>query len=210
MLKDLLDGEGDWWPRLQRARPEKFAAPTVSGRRLSEDGLLGRVQRRARGVLELESYVATRARAATRRASGCATCPTPSRVQVLRDGAHARRLARRPRPSSIEIETTSASTATRSPPATAAEPADATVSRRRRAARLRRRGRCDRASARQRDRDRYRCQLDLRSLSVLRGELRERSSVRFRAPALQRQDLCVGCRLADGSTAKRDTSRPGT
>ena len=59
MLKDLLDGEGEWGRAFNEPDTEKFSAPTVTGVDYPKMGFSVAWNDPARGVLQLESYVAT-------------------------------------------------------------------------------------------------------------------------------------------------------
>lgn len=104
LLKDLLDGEGDWWRAFNEPDREKFTAPTVTGADYPRMGFSVAWNDTERAVLELESY------AATSSAHGEATCfhvrnlPDPAAVRVSRDGADHGGW-RATGPDSIEIET---------------------------------------------------------------------------------------------------------
>ncbi|MGH9255870.1 MAG: hypothetical protein ACRD3C_15025 [Vicinamibacterales bacterium] len=84
MLKDLLDGEGDWWRAFNETNRDSFGAPAVTKAEYPKMGFSLAWNDETRGVLELESY------AATSSASGDATrftvhnLPDPARVR--RDG----------------------------------------------------------------------------------------------------------------------------
>ena len=85
MLRHLLDGEGDWGRAFAEVDTDKFSAPTVCGIDYPKIGLSVAWNDRSRGVLRLESYVATRsARGGTTRFTVC-NLPDATRAQVLRD-----------------------------------------------------------------------------------------------------------------------------
>src|SRR5262249_20181449 len=87
MLRHLLDGEGEWGRAFTEVDTEKFAAPTVSGIDYPSMGLSVAWNDRSRGVLRIESYVATRSARGDATRFTVSNLPDPSSVQVLRDGS---------------------------------------------------------------------------------------------------------------------------
>ena len=86
MLKDLLDGEGEWGRAFNEPDTEKFSAPTVANVDYPKMGFSVAWNDPAARVLRLESYVATTsARGDATRFSVC-KLPDSGKVSVLRDG----------------------------------------------------------------------------------------------------------------------------
>ncbi|HEV7733520.1 MAG TPA: hypothetical protein VGR62_15240 [Candidatus Binatia bacterium] len=86
MLKDLLDGEGEWSRAFNEPDTEKFSAPTVTGVAYPAMGFSVAWNDPVAAVLQLESYAATTsARGDATRFTVC-KLPDASRVNVLRDG----------------------------------------------------------------------------------------------------------------------------
>ena len=104
MLKDLLDGEGEWFRAFNEPDTEKFSAPTVTGVDYPKMGFSVAWNDSTRGVLQLESYAATTsARGEATRFTVC-KLPDANGVKVLCDGrTHAG--CRVTASDSIEIET---------------------------------------------------------------------------------------------------------
>ena len=94
LLKDLLDGEGDWWRAFNEPDREKFSAPTVTDVRAIR-GWASRVARNdpASGVLELESYAASSSARGEATRFSVRNLPDPAAVRVRRDGAEHAALA---------------------------------------------------------------------------------------------------------------------
>lgn len=104
MLKDLLDGEGEWGRAFNEPDTEKFSAPTATNVEYPKMGFSVAWNDPARGALQLESYAATRsARGDATRFTIC-NLPDASRVQVTCDGS--RHAFRATAADAIEIETT--------------------------------------------------------------------------------------------------------
>jgi len=105
LLKDLLEGEGDWWRAFNEPDREKFTAPTVTDAEYPKLGFCVARNDEARGVLELESYPATSSARGQATRFSVRNLPDPGSAHVRRDGAeHAG--WRATSASSIEIETT--------------------------------------------------------------------------------------------------------
>ena len=104
VLKDLLDGEGDWFRAFNEHDLERFSAPTVTDSGYPRMGFSVARNDPQRGVLELESYPATSSAAGEALRFSVRQLPDPAAVRVHRDGAeHAG--WRVSGPDSIEIET---------------------------------------------------------------------------------------------------------
>jgi hypothetical protein len=104
LLKDLLDGEGDWFRAFNETDREKFAAPTVTDSGYPRMGFSVARNDADRGVLELESYAATSSARGGAIRFSVRKLPDPAAVRVRRDGVqHAG--WRVSGPDSIEIET---------------------------------------------------------------------------------------------------------
>jgi len=104
MLRDLLDGEGEWWRAFNESDAEKFAAPTVEGIDYPRIGLASAWNDPGSGNLDLETYVATRSDRGSPTRFRVTRLPDSAVVSVSRDGAtHGswRALG----PDTIEIET---------------------------------------------------------------------------------------------------------
>jgi hypothetical protein len=104
MLKDLLDGEGDWGRAFNEPDTEQFSAPTVTDAEYPKLGFSVAWNDPARGVLLLESYVATSSARGDATRFSVRQLPDASRVQVRRDG-DVYGSWRATGPDSIEIET---------------------------------------------------------------------------------------------------------
>jgi hypothetical protein len=105
LLKDLLDGEGDWGRAFNEPDREKFTAPTVTGADYPRLGFAVAWNGPASAVLALESYAASSsARGEATRFCVC-NLPDPTRVRVRRDGGEYKAW-RTTGADSIEIETT--------------------------------------------------------------------------------------------------------
>lgn len=78
ILKDLLDGEGDWWRCFNESDTEKFSAPTVTGAGYPGMGFSVAFNDKATATLQLESYAATSGAGGRRPGSRSKTCPTPA------------------------------------------------------------------------------------------------------------------------------------
>jgi hypothetical protein len=103
LLKDLLDGEGDW-ARAFEPDLEKFAAPTVTDCDYPRMGFSVAWNDLERGVLELESYAATTSARGEATRFRVRNLSEAARVRVTRDGsdyAAWRALG----PDAIEVET---------------------------------------------------------------------------------------------------------
>lgn len=105
MLKDLLDDEGDWWRAFNEPDTGKFSAPTVTDCEYPKLGFSVAWNDSARGVLQLESFVATSSARGDATRFSVRQLPDASRVQVRRDG-DAYGCWRVTGPDSIEIDTT--------------------------------------------------------------------------------------------------------
>ena len=105
LLKDLLEGEGDWWRAFNEPDRGKFTAPTVTDAEYPKLGFSVARNDETSGVLELESYAATSSARGQATRFSVRNLPDPSAAHVRRDGAqHAG--WRATGASSIEIETT--------------------------------------------------------------------------------------------------------
>jgi hypothetical protein len=104
LLKDLLDGEGDWFRAFNEPDREKFSAPTVTDSGYPRMGFSVARNDPRRGVLELESYAATSSAAGDATRFSVRQLPDPAAVRVHRDGAEHVGW-RVTGPDSIEIET---------------------------------------------------------------------------------------------------------
>ena len=105
LLKDLLDGEGDWWRAFNEPDREKFTAPTVTDSDYPRMGFSVAWNDTERGVLELESFAATSSARGEATRFSVRNLPNAGAVRVSRDGRdHAG--WRATGPDSIEIETT--------------------------------------------------------------------------------------------------------
>jgi hypothetical protein len=104
MLRDLLDGEGDWWRAFNESDAEKFDAPTVEGVDYPHIGLASAWNDEASGNLLLETYAARRSDRGSPTRFRVTGLPDSDSVSVLRDGgAHGNWSV--VDPNSIEIET---------------------------------------------------------------------------------------------------------
>ena len=104
MLRDLLDGEGDWWRAFNETDTEKFAAPTVEGVDFPRIGLASAWNDTASGNLKVETYVAARSDRGSSTRFRVAQIPDSGAVSVSRDGA-AYGAWKTLSPDAIEIET---------------------------------------------------------------------------------------------------------
>ncbi|MBW2314914.1 MAG: hypothetical protein JRH10_12040 [Deltaproteobacteria bacterium] len=86
MLRDLLDGEGDWWRAFNESDAEKFSAPTVVGVDYPSVGLCSAWNDSESGNLELQTYVATRNARGSATTFRVSSLPDSANVSVLRDG----------------------------------------------------------------------------------------------------------------------------
>jgi hypothetical protein len=86
LLKDLLDGEGDWWRCFNEMDVEKFAAPTVTGAGYPAMGFSVAFNDAATQSLHLESYTATRSARGNETRFRVEKLPDPAIVKVRRDG----------------------------------------------------------------------------------------------------------------------------
>ena len=103
LLKDLLDGEGDWFRAFNEPGREKFSAPTVTDAGYPRMGFSVARNDAHSGVLELESYAATSSARGDAIRFSVRNLPEPAAVRVRRDGIeHAG--WRVSGPDSIEIE----------------------------------------------------------------------------------------------------------
>jgi hypothetical protein len=105
LLKDLLDGEGDWWRAFNEPDREKFTAPTVTDADYPRLGFAVAWNDPASGVLALESYAASSSARGEATRFCVRNLPDPKRVRVRRDGSEYKAW-RATGPASIEIETT--------------------------------------------------------------------------------------------------------
>lgn len=87
MLRDLLDGEGDWWRAFNEWDAGKFAAPSIEGVDYPRIGLASAWNDPAKAVLELETYVATRSERGSPTRFRVTRLPDSAAVSVWRDGA---------------------------------------------------------------------------------------------------------------------------
>jgi hypothetical protein len=87
MLRELLDGEGEWHRAFNEADAEKFDAPTVVDVEYPKLGLALAYNDETRATLELETYVATRSDAGAATRFRVTQLPDASVASVLRDGA---------------------------------------------------------------------------------------------------------------------------
>ncbi len=87
MLRELLDGEGEWHRAFNESDAEKFDAPTVVDVEYPSLGLSRAHNDDARGTLELETYVATRSAAGAPTRFRVTQLPDAPQALVLRDGA---------------------------------------------------------------------------------------------------------------------------
>jgi len=87
LLKDLLDGEGDWWRAFNEEDVEKFAAPTVTGCDYPRMGFAVAWNDTERGELRLESYAATSSARGEATRFRVEQLPSSASVLVRRDGA---------------------------------------------------------------------------------------------------------------------------
>lgn len=104
MLRDLLDGEGDWWRACNEWDPEKFSAPTVEGVDYPRMGLSSAWNDPAHGRLSLDTYAATRSERGEPTRFRVTQLPDSGAVSVVRDGS-GHDTWRALGPDSIEIET---------------------------------------------------------------------------------------------------------
>ncbi len=104
MLRDLLDGEGEWWRAFHAWDPERFAAPTVEGVEYPRLGLAAARNDPASGTLELETYAATGSERGGATRFRVTRLPDSGAVSILRDGA-LHDAWRALGPDAIEIET---------------------------------------------------------------------------------------------------------
>ena len=86
MLRELLDGEGEWHRAFNESDAEKFDAPTVLDVEYPSLGLSCARNDDVRGTLELETYVATRSDAGAPTRFRVTQLPDASLAKVLRDG----------------------------------------------------------------------------------------------------------------------------
>jgi hypothetical protein len=86
LLKDLLDGEGDWWRAFNEIDTAKFTAPTVAGCDYPRMGFATAWNDTERGVLVLESYAATASERGTATRFRVERLPSSAAVVVRRDG----------------------------------------------------------------------------------------------------------------------------
>lgn len=86
MLKDLLDGEGEWGRAFNEPDTEKFSAPTVTDVEYPKLGFSVAWNDPERGVLHLESYAATTSARGDATRFRVRNLADPNAVQVRRDG----------------------------------------------------------------------------------------------------------------------------
>jgi len=104
LLKDLLDGEGDWFRAFNEHDRDKFSAPTVTDSGYPRMGFSVARNDSHSGVLELESYAATSSARGEAIRFSVRNLPDPAVVHVRRDGiAHAGWSVSGP--DSIEVDT---------------------------------------------------------------------------------------------------------
>lgn len=87
MVRDLLDGEGEWHRAFNESDAEKFAAPTVEGVDYPRMGLATAWNDPGSASLELETYVATRSNRGSPTRFRVTRLPDSGAVSVMRDGA---------------------------------------------------------------------------------------------------------------------------
>ena len=104
LLKDLLDGEGDWWRAFNEIDTAKFSAPTVAGCDYPRMGFATAWNDTERGLLVLESYAATASERGNATRFRVERLPSSAAVVVRRDGADFGAW-RAIGPEAIEIET---------------------------------------------------------------------------------------------------------
>ena len=104
MLKDLLDGEGDWWRCFNEVDAEKFEAPTVTGAGYPKMGFSVAFNDHTTDSLYLESYAASQSARGSANRFTVEKLPDSHIVKVRRDGAEygAWRIVD---PTTIEIDT---------------------------------------------------------------------------------------------------------
>jgi hypothetical protein len=103
LLKDLLDGEGDWFRAFNESDREKFGAPTVTDSGYPRLGFSVARNDPGRGVLLLESYAASSSARGEATRFSVRKLPDPASVRVRRDGVEHSGF-RVTGPDSIEIE----------------------------------------------------------------------------------------------------------
>src|SRR5205085_11423353 len=86
MLKDVLDGEGEWWRCFNETDTGKFSAPTVTGAAYPAMGFSVAFNDAATQTLQLESYAASRSARGTTTRFKVERLPDAARVKVMRDG----------------------------------------------------------------------------------------------------------------------------
>ena len=94
MLKDLLDGEGEWGRAFNEPDTEKFSAPTVTDVAYPKMGFSVAWNDPPRGVLRLESYAATTSARGDATRFTVAQAARPARRERAARRSHLRRLAR--------------------------------------------------------------------------------------------------------------------
>lgn len=104
MLKNLLDGEGEWGRAFGEQDTEKFSAPTVSDAEYPKLGFSVAWNDSARGVLQLESFAATSSARGDATRFRVRNLPDAHSVQVRRDD-QIHQSWRATDSNSIEIET---------------------------------------------------------------------------------------------------------
>jgi len=104
MLRELLDGEGEWHRAFNEPDADKFDAPTVVDVDYPKLGLSSAYNDDARATLELETYAATRSEGPAQTRFRVTQLPDSSAVSVHRDGAVYENWTRLG-PDSIEIQT---------------------------------------------------------------------------------------------------------
>jgi len=86
MLRELLDGEGEWSRAFNESDAEKFIAPTVVNVEYPKMGLSCAANNTSTATLGLETYVATTNAARAKTRFQITQLPDTSIVSVLRDG----------------------------------------------------------------------------------------------------------------------------
>lgn len=86
MLRDLLDGEGDWWRSCNEYDTEKFTAPTVEGVQYPSLGLSAAWNDQASGNLNLSTFAASRNSQGASTSFRVTGLPDSASVSVVRGG----------------------------------------------------------------------------------------------------------------------------